>query len=305
MDELAGFDPYDSKMRNKLQKEVLSRVQNEWFTNYEANLPLIKKWGGIENMPLSPKFLIVGAGWPLWDGKYAQKDKMMSVKGNQHILEKVKCPVIVCDKIAPTAARYVKPFAVTALNTASTDVSIWMSNFRRKMKERWGNESTKDVWLIVPVTVNPEALNNWDGKMAFINPENTCEELIATVFKETGLEPRARGDNVGYFSIIMAISLGAKEITIIGMPYSHPTEDAAMDATKGRHCVTLYDAILRAYVYTTFDWIDSRRELMEVLAKCKEEHGINFFNSTGAGILYQAGVMEPLDFEEWVKHSEG
>jgi len=314
MQDLDGFNPYDDRTREAIGKHVDARIQNKWFENYEKNLPYIKRWGGIVKdgkpvVPLSKRFVVVGAGWPLWDGAYARSGKLgtewttLRVQGNLHYLKDVECPIIVCDKISSQAAMYCKPFAVTALNTGETDVRDWLDKFEVTMNEQWGPEALEEVWMIVPVTINPEALEGWRGKIAFINPQNTCDELCLLVQEETGIEPTARGDNVGYFSIVTAISLGAMEIAVIGMPLAYPTEEAVMKVTHGKHCVTLYDEVLRGYIYTTFDWLDSRRELIELIGDFRDRFKVKVVNCTGAGILYQANVIEPLPFSEWVKYA--
>jgi len=303
--ELPRSDPFDERQKAMNNDIVLSRVRSQWFENYEKNLPLIQRWGGIQKMPQFKKLLVCGAGWTLIGGEKSTRyieplgtATAVKVRGNIRHLDKIPVPIIACDKSAPHVAKYAQPDIVTALNTGHTDVASWLTEFQKNMAE-YQLRTCEDVWLLVPVTVNPAAVAGWPGKIAFMNPLNTCPELTSTVQKETGLVPQPRGDNVGFFSVIMAVALGAEELAYCGMPYSFMTAEEVLTRTAGGHFVGIKDPFKRM-VYTSLDWIDARREFLDYCAEANEVCRI--VNCSEGGILYEKGVVSALPLAEWGKY---
>lgn len=270
-----NFNPYSRKTRKELDDVVDMRVKRPWFDNYRANKPLIKKWGGITNVPLIEKAIIVGAGW--------------SLDWNIELLKGCQTPVIATDKSLKRVLRHVKPFAVCALNTGETEIADWL------------DIGETDMWLIAPVTAHPDTFKNWKGRIAFNNPSNTCPELFQLVEKETGIQPSLRGCNVGYFALINAYTLNAKTVAMLGMNYCYPTEEQAMIATNGDHCVKMRD-ITGNYVYTVLDWLDARREMLDFCLDMADE--MRVVNCSEAGIIYEQGVVEGMPFAMWRKFDE-
>jgi hypothetical protein len=225
---------------------------------------------------------VVGAGFTL--------------KKNVSMLTSVPdVPVITCDKSAPLVAKYVTPLAICALNTDKTDVKKWLDEFYEVMEKRDADPS--DVWLVVPVTVNPEILERWKGKIAFVNPQNTCEELSTLVLTETCIPATERGDNVGYFAVITAVMLGAKTVLMLGMTYSYEKEEEAVAANEWAQ-VRMKD-VRDVFVWTLLDWLDVRSDFVNF---CMDFLGeVRFINASEGGILYQTNVIEALSMKVWVR----
>lgn len=281
--ELPDVNVYDDIQRRQYMDTVEVRVREMWFRNYETNRSAAVANGGIDRMPSIKRAIVVGAGFTL--------DRNLSKIADADV------PIIVCDKAAARVADFAIPFAVTALNTQETHVADWLHDFRVVMERKWG-QAYRDVWLVVPVTVHPKTLEEWGGRIAFVNPLNTCDELITTVELETGIPPMARGDNVGYFSVIVAVALGADDVAFMGMPYSYRTEGEVLKVTDGWHVVKLRD-VTKDYVYTTLDWIDARREFVNFCRDAQEQAGVRFYNASEGGILYQPGIIRAVKLEAW------
>jgi hypothetical protein len=283
LDKLMEVDVYDRRTRAQLNDGLDAKLRRMWFENYEKNLEDIKANGGIDGrMPTTDQAIIVGAGWTL--------------KKNVHLLGLVSdVPVITCDKAAAMVAKYVTPLAICALNTDKTDVGKWLKDFYESMERR--NADPKDVWLVVPVTVNPEIFDHWKGKIAFINPQNTCEELTTLVQAETGIPATMRGDNSGFFCVITALMLGANSVMMLGMNYSYPTEEEAKKASGGFAWVTIKD-VREVYVYTTLEWLDVRTEFISFCMDTIDQ--VRYVNCSEGGIIYQTDVIEALEFKVWV-----
>lgn len=283
LDELMEIDVYDRRTRAQLNAGLDAKLRKMWFDNYEKNLPDIKATGTIGGrVPEVKEVVVVGAGW--------------SLKKNVNMLASVPdVPVIVCDKASALVAKYVTPLAICALNTDQTSVGRWIKDFYEAMERRGADP--KDVWLIVPVTVNPEIFDVWKGKIAFTNPQNTCEELTTLVQAETGIPPTARGDNVGFYGVITALMLGATTVLMLGMNYCYQTEAEAKKANPFSW-VTMKD-VREVYVYTTLDWIDARSEFVGF---CEDTlNAARYINCSEGGLIYQAGVIEALELKVWAR----
>lgn len=279
-----NVEVYDNKTIGIIDDAIDSKIKRLWFQNYEANKKLIMESKKMTDIPTIETAIIVGAGW--------------SLNNNVSLLQDVDIPVITCDKSASTVARYVTPFAVTALNTETTEVEEWLGDFKKVMEEN--GRSLDDVWLIVPVTINPEAFTKWTGKkIAFVNADNTCPELVTLVLAETGIEPTLRGDNVGFFSVITAVILGASVVSMIGMNYCYEKEEEALEATLGYSSVMIHD-VRDEKVYTTLDWLHVRSQLINFCMEMIELVGVQFINCSEAGILYEVGIIKGGDFKSWL-----
>jgi len=264
------FDPYSRRHRKELDDVIDIRLRSQWFENYEINKHLIKKWGDITHVPIIEKAIIVGAGW--------------SLDWNIHLLEGCKTPVISTDKSLKRVMKYVKPFAVCALNTGETDIAEWL------------DIGETDIWLIAPVTAHPDTFKNWKGPMAFVNPQNTCPDLVSLVQAETGIIPTMRGCNAGYFSLITAFTLNAKMTAMLGMNYCYKTEKEALSATCDDHCVKMRD-INGKFVFTALDWLDARREMLNFCLDIADE--MRVVNCSEGGIIYEQGVIDAMTFDLW------
>ena len=289
-------DVYDRKTREILNDMVDAKIKRLWFSNYEENKEIIRLHGGWEQIPIQKSFIVVGAGWSL--------DK------NLWKLKGVDVPVIACDKTAWKVAKFVKPFAVTALNTEKTKIKEWITKFKQVCTEQ--GHDMNDIWLIVPVTVNPELFEVWSGdKIAFVNPVNTCDEFACLVEKEMEIHATQRGTNVGMFSILMAFSLGAEQIVLLGINYCYLTKKEAETANRGFGYVAIkdinndnsFDEDGKGYVYTTLEWIDMRTELINYAQDWLNETRI--INCSEGGIIYEQGVIEPADFGAWKTFLKG
>jgi hypothetical protein len=284
LDSLNDITVYDRKTRATLNEAVDAKLRRTWFANYERNKKDIEASGGINGRMPSPleTVIVVGAGWTL--------------KKNVHLLASVPdVPVITCDKAAPVVAKYVTPLAICALNTDKTDIKLWLKDFYEVMERRGADPS--EVWLVVPVTVNPEVFEQWKGKVAFVNPQNTCEELTMLVLAETGIPPTQRGDNVGFFGCITAVMLGAKKVIMLGMTYSYEKEDEARRVNSWAH-VCIND-IRDIEVYTVLGWLDVRTEFIDFCMDVIDD--VRFINCSEGGILYQENLIDALDFKVWIR----
>jgi hypothetical protein len=154
---------------------------------------------------------------------------------------------------------------------------------------------------VVPVTIDPNIFSSWHGKVAFVNPLNTCDELCQQVYKDTGIDATVRGDNVGYFSVITAVALNAQEVVMVGMPYSYDNEEAVMNLTGGDHVVKVRD-VTKNYVYTTLDWLDARREFILFCRDIQAQFRITFTNCSEGGVLYQPQVIRACKLGVWIAH---
>lgn len=264
------FNPYSRKLRKELDGLVDIRLRNQWFENYYANKPLIEKHGGLVNMPLLESAIIVGAGW--------------SLEKNIHLLKGCKVPVISTDKALKRVMEQAKPFAVCALNTGATEISQWL------------DVDSEGIWLVAPVTAHPDTFKTWKGPIAFVNPQNTCQELYELVQRETGIIPTIRGCNSGYFSLITAYTLNAKTAVLLGMNYSYQTEGEALAATHNNHVIKMMD-VTGNYTYTVLDWLDARREFMDFCFEWADEFRV--VNCSEGGILYEANLVEHVPFALW------
>lgn len=265
---MSSLNLYSRRFRAKLDGIVEMRVRSEWFENYETNKPLIKH--GVEALPLVETAVVVGAGW--------------SLKKNIGLLKGLDVPLVVCDKALKRVMEYAKPTVVVALNTARTEVDEWL------------DIGPTDIILLAPVTAHPCTFSKWQGPIAFVNPQNTCGELVNLVQKETGLIPTARGGNAGFFSVITAVTMRAKEIAMLGLNYSYETEDEVKRVTGGDHWVIMKD-INQNYTYTTFDWLEARTEFIDFCTDFADN--VRFVNCSEGGIIYERGVVESLPFSMW------
>lgn len=298
---------YDNKTKQLLNDMVDAKIRRMWFDNYEANKQMIALHGSLEKVPVIPDLaLIVGAGWSVEANIWKLKGLPAPVIEVEDGVEKVVSgiPVIACDKIAWKVAKYVKPFAVTALNTERTRIKDWISKFRKVCEEQ--GYDLNDIWLVVPVTINPEVFEEWRGnKIAFTNPENTCPELCSLVGNEMTIPPTFRGSNVGIYSLITAVMLGAKQVVMLGMNYCYQTKKEAETASRGFGYVAMLDITQRnpfdeekkGYVYTTLDWIDMRAELLNFAHDLLNE--VKITNCSEGGIVYEVGVVDACDFGAW------
>lgn len=281
-------DVYDTKTRAILDNQVDARVRRLWFENYEKNKATIAEHGDICQIPSTDAdpamktIMCIGAGWSL--GRTLPK------------LKGIKVPMIVCDKSAARVVKYGRPLAVTALNTEKTRVREWLKAFKKEMKKH--HYSMDDVWLVVPVTVDPDIFDEWNGsKIAFVNPANTCDELIALVERETKIPPTLRGDNVGFFSVITAFTLGAENILFLGMNYCFQSAKKTWEVTNGNHCIAIRD-VRDKIVYTTLDWIQVRTEFVNF---CMDTLSgpTKYVNCSEGGILYEVDVIHASDLGVW------
>jgi hypothetical protein len=277
-------DVFDNKTIRMIDDVIDSKIKRLWFQNYEANKGLIKESKKLTDIPLVDSAIVVGAGW--------------SLSQNAAHLAETDIPVIVCDKAADFISQFVTPFAVAALNTEETEVGAWLLKFKNSMEK--SGRSLDDVWFIVPVTVNPEVFKVWTGKkIAFVNADNTCPELVTLVQAETGIEPTLRGDNVGFFAVITAVTLGAKVISMIGMNYCYESKGEALEATNGYSYVMLRD-VRDVEVYTTLDWLHLRAQFINFCMAMIEQANVRFINCSEGGILYEVGVVRDGDFKSWL-----
>jgi len=266
------FNPYSRRFRKELDDLVDIKIRRLWFDNYQANKKLIEEYGHITNVPVIERAITVGAGW--------------SLRRNIDLLKGCGTPIITTDKAFPKVLPLEKPYAVCALNTEPTDVSKWLDV----------GADSRDIWLIAPVTAHPDTFKNWRGPMAFTNPQNTCVELYELVQKEMGFPPTLRGGNVGFYAMILAYTLGSKQTAMLGMNYCYEHEHECMAVTRGNHCIKMVD-VTGNYVYTAFDWVDSRRELLDFCFEVADD--MRVVNCSEGGIIYENGLVEAMPFEMW------
>lgn len=250
-------------------------VRKKWFENYEANRGRIKEHGGLDRLPLVSSAVVVGAGW--------------SLDRNVELLKDIGVPVITTDKSFKQVLKYVKPLAVCALNSENSKI------------EEWLDAPNDDIFLVAPVTADPRTFSKWKGPIVFVNPSNTCDELCGLVQKETGLTPTYRGENVGIFALVTAISMRAVHVALLGINYSYRTEEEAWKVSGENHVVKI-----RSYTgemtYTVLDWIESRRSFMEF---CQSMQTVcTVVNCSEGGILAEPGIVDTLKFVLWRKHCD-
>ena len=283
---------WDRRTRKMLDDMIDAKLRRVWFENYESNKPLILKHGSYDQAPDLPKteVIVVGAGW--------------SLSKNIKQLAGEDVPVFACDKTAHMVCRYVKPYAVSAVNTEKTQIGEWLKKFNDEMAVH--DYDPDDVTLFVPITINPEIFDVWRGnRVCFMNADNTVPELQVLAYKETGIPPSLRGSNVGMFSVINATTMGAKKIVLMGMTYCYKTMEEALKATRGEGFVAMKDitksnpddVLKMGFVYGTLEWVESKNEIVEY-AYAMVEH-VRILNCSHGGILYERGLIEPCDFGAW------
>ena len=256
---------------------ILQRVLREAFENYEQNRELILRNGGIDKLPLLETAIVVGAGW--------------SLAKNVEQLADTSAPIIVSDKVFKTVSCHKKPLMVCALNTTSTDVDKWLDVPDVMMK---------DVWLVAPVTAHPKTFANWKGKKAFVNGEGLPEEFTTLVTKETGLPVSMRGENVGLFCLVTALSRGAKNVALLGMNYCFEREEDAWKSSGCSHSVKIMD-YTGNIVYTLYDWLMSRKNIVEL---CESVPTAKVINCSEGGIISSPGSLETLSFNIWRRYHD-
>jgi hypothetical protein len=299
---------YTEAAKQQMNDMIDSKIRRMWFENYEANKPIITIHGSLDKkVPvIKDAAIVVGAGWSLDRNIWKLKGLPEPVVGMEDGCEKVLSgiPIIACDKIAWKVAKYVKPYAVTALNTEKTKIKEWIRKFREVCDEQ--GYDMNDIWLITPVTINPEVFEEWRGdKIAFTNPENTCPELCSLVATEQEIPATWRGSNVGVFSLITAVMLGAKQVVMLGMNYCYQTKKEAEKASRGFGYVAMLDITQqnpfddegKGYVYTALEWVDMRTEMMNFAHDLIGE--VKITNCSEGGILYDVGVVDACDFGAW------
>lgn len=274
MSSLPRCKPFSQREESCGNAAATMAVYRQWFENYEANRPLILRSKGLDSLPIIESAVVVGAGW--------------SLRKNIELLEGLGVPVVTSDKCLKRVMEHTRPLAVCALNTAATAV------------EEWLDVDSKGIFLVAPVTAHPRTFTNWKGPVIFVNPENTCDELVCLVKKETGLKPSYRGENAGMFSLITAVAMGAKRVAMIGMNYCYETEEEAWNATRQNHVVKMKD-YTGGIVYTVLDWLNSRTSFLEFCDFVKAE-GVNVVNCSEGGILWEQGNVETLKFKLWRRY---
>jgi len=274
MSSLPRCDPFTEKERASGDATISMAVYRQWFENYESNRPLILKSKGIDGLPIIETAVAVGAGW--------------SLSKNIGLLKDIQVPVITSDKCLKRVLEYTRPLVVCALNTARTDVETWL------------DIDSEGIYLVAPVTAHPRTFTNWKGPIIFVNPQNTCEELVCLVQKETGLVPSFRGENVGMFTFLTAVSMGAKRVALLGMNYCFEAEEEALNVTRQQHAIKIMD-YTGQWVYTVFDWIDSRKSFLEFCDFAKSL-GVTVVNCSEGGILWEQGVVDTLKFKLWRRY---
>ena len=271
----ARCNPFTERESAAQDERVLMAVRQKWFSNYEANRKKYLGFPGLDTLPLVNSAIVVGAG--------------PTLKRNIDQLEGVKAPVIVADKVFRAVSRYVKPTVVVVVNTENPHIGEWLM------------ADSTDVILVAPITADPRTFENWHGSVVFVNPDNTCPELTNLVQTETGLIPTYRGENVGMFGLITAITMGAKHVALLGMNYAFEEEEDALEATRDTHVVKIR-SYTGEWCYTVLDWIDSRRILIEF---CESMAGqCTVVNCSEGGILAQPGILDTLKFAIWRKHCD-
>ncbi len=123
--------------------EQLSALRRYWLRNYVDNFQRLKD--GFKSIAALPD---LGFGKPI------------AVIGGAEIapetfemLKEMDMTTVCCDKALPRVLPYYRPRFVTALNTQKTEAVEL---------EKWFADS-KDMSLIVPVTVHPKTVELWKG----------------------------------------------------------------------------------------------------------------------------------------------
>lgn len=280
-------------LREQRSEIVSSILKEQWEKNYLAN----KRW-------------ILGRDDPMRDateGRYPPQGPCLvigagpSVMKNLANIDRSLYTIIACDKITPKLiARGIVPDFICALNAAHTDVKEWLKP-----------ANMQGVDLIVPCGVNPEAYEDWNGGLLFVNAV-TSSGLHERVKAECGYRDVVIGSNAGTFTYTMAVFLGYNPIAYMGLDFSFLTKEQVL----AKYAFNEYDPPSYNVLEMTdingdvrwldLGWFDMAQAFQEKVRDYAQFFGIRTINCTEGGINYSpyCGSMTLKTFNEKLKGGE-
>jgi len=260
--------------------EQLANLRRYWLRNYADNFKLLEEgFKGISALPdygYGKPVAVIG-GAPISPETFELLDEMDII-------------TVCCDKALPRILPYYRPDYVTALNTQKTDAVEL---------EDWFADS-KDMSLIVPVTVHPKTIELWNGDVYWMNPTNTHEDIQMRIEQETGLQPTHRGMNVGEFSLLMAAFMRPAELGLFGLWYAWRSKSEVLKRPlpESYSLVKLVDN--GDVWYTDVTWLSSRATFLE-FCKSVTLQGTEIHNCSLGGILYHTEYCKETTPEEFAE----
>ena len=292
-------------LREQRSEIVSSILKEQWEKNYLAN----KRWILARDDPMRDATegryppqgpcLVVGAG--------------PSVNKNLADIDRSLYTIIACDKITPKLiARDIVPDFICALNAAHTDVKEWLKP-----------ANMQGVDLIVPCGVNPEAYEDWNGGLLFINAV-TSSGLHERVKAECGYRDVVIGSNAGTFAYTMAVYLGYNPIAYMGLDFSFLAREEVMRKYFKPEQIEIFGETIKFLRpeagynilemtdingdvrYLDLGWFDMAQAFQEKARDYAQFFGIRTINCTEGGINYSpyCGSMTLKTFNEKLKGGE-
>lgn len=209
--------------------------------------------------------------------------------------------IIACDKITPKLiARSIVPDFICALNAAHTDVKEWLKP-----------ANMQGVGLIVPCGVNPEAYEDWNGGLLFVNAV-TSSGLHERVKAECGYRDIVIGSNAGTFAYTMAVFLGYNPIAYMGLDFSFLTKEQVLAKYDfNEYDPPSYNVLEMTDIngdvrWLDLGWFDMAQAFQEKARDYVQFFGIRTINCTEGGINYSpyCGSMTLKTFNEKLKGGE-
>ena len=280
-------------LREQRSEIVSSILKEQWEKNYLAN----KRW-------------ILGRDDPMRDateGRYAPQGPCLvvgagpSVMKNLADIDRSLYTIIACDKITPKLiARSIVPDFICALNAAHTDVKEWLKP-----------ANMQGVGLIVPCGVNPEAYEDWNGGLLFVNAV-TSSGLHERVKAECGYRDIVIGSNAGTFAYTMAVFLGYNPIAYMGLDFSFLTKEQVLAKYDfNEYDPPSYNVLEMTDIngdvrWLDLGWFDMAQAFQEKARDYVQFFGIRTINCTEGGINYSpyCGSMTLKTFNEKLKGGE-
>jgi hypothetical protein len=261
--------------QEQMSAKVAGLLRQQWEANYVANRDRIKATEEFQYRATNKHkpVLCVGAG--------------PSLRENLRHIDDSLYKIIACDKAVPALVRKgVTIDYIVAMNAAPTAVREWL-------------EPANDGYptLIVPCGVNPEAYQDWKGKLQFVNAV-TSTGLHDRVTSELGLLPMVIGSNAGAFSYCMAWYMGFNPIAYCAMDFCFERKmDILRSIEDSNYNILEMNDVRRRKRWLTLGWF-FMADAFQDRVKAANHQGVRTVNCTEGGINY-SNYTERLSLVEY------
>jgi len=277
-----------------------------WVDNLTKNIQIIQKNEGISKLPKTKRktAIVVGAGPSFWEKNHIKK------------LKKVKDKTIIAtDKmLVPLLKEGITPDYVVSVDG--------LEEIKNYYDDPLVNKDISTIGIMA-VTVAPEVVNLYPGKMYFYTPmvDDVNQPISATntISYLTNTSVIASGGNVGITCINVAYYLGYKNIICIGLNLGYATEK---DVEESSHFIDIkeddpsmsFEKYMSLFVeegfnpefnvkyFTDLSWKPQIEKVLERAVNMSKQ-GINLINATEGGSLHGRGIV-CMQFDEALKKYE-